>query len=392
MTRLHLYRKRSRGQVYFRHPVTQELTRLPDDEASQAFEEAYGPLLRAVEGSNKPPIVKPVDTTAPKFVPGTIGFFATEYLGSPAFRKLAEGTARNYRTDLDLLRQHGIAAAQLHDLTPQAVDVYSGKIVTSHTASTADRHTTLLSNLWNFARTYECFKRADKHNPTIGRIRHHEGDEDGHLAWPVAVIDKFDAWAIADKPYLYHYRMGLQYTGQRGGDVVRMQWADYDRGAINVTQEKTGAKVWVPCPKRLRAMLDAMPRVSEYIFVNSQGNPYGDANTLSTALRLQLKACGFTGYSMHGLRKNAGVALAEAGCTPQHIMKILGHSSPKMALFYCEQANGKKLARAAIDLLDAAHEQEDAQRAEDKERNVAVRRRQIKAVGVNAPGTGRDHL
>ena len=381
-TRLHLYRKKSRGQVYFRHPTTKELTRLPDDETSREFEEAYGPLLRAFEGSNNPPelIVKPVNTTAPKFALGTIGYFATEYLGSKTFAKLAPGTARNYRVDLDVMRQHDIAVAQLHDLSPMAVDVYTGKIVKLFAPTTADRHATLLSNLWDFARTYECFKRGDKHNPTIGRIRHHEADDDGHLAWTADIIDRFDAVAICERPYLYHYRMGLEYTGQRGGDVVGMLWADYDKGAINVVQEKTGAKVWVPCPKRLRTMLDAMPRVSDYIFVNSRGERYGTAGTLSTALRLQLKELGITGYSMHGLRKNAGVALAEAGCTPQHIMKILGHSSPKMALFYCEQANGKKLARAAIDLLDAAHDRDDAERAAEAAERVVLRRRAIREV------------
>jgi hypothetical protein len=35
---------------------------------------------------------------------------------------------------------------------------------------------------------------------------------------------------------------------------------------------------------------------------------------------------GFPGYSAHGLRYAAGVALAEAGCEVQQIMAILGHS------------------------------------------------------------------
>jgi hypothetical protein len=41
---------------------------------------------------------------------------------------------------------------------------------------------------------------------------------------------------------------------------------------------------------------------------------------------------------MHGLRKNAGMELAEAGATVEEIMAVLGHKTPKMAMFYCEQA------------------------------------------------------
>lgn len=367
--------------IYFRQPGTKALTRLPDDINSPQFEAIYGPLLRAAKGSNNPPRELVLTADKSRFAEGAIGWFIGEYLAAnPQLN-------RNMRRCCDVMRQHiserssqQIAHAQLHDLTPEMVDIYSGEIAKAHAASTADQHTTLISNLWKFARTYPCFQRGGKHNPTIGRIYHHKNDPNGHLAWPDDIIDQFDARAISERPDLYRYRMGLHYTGQRGGDVVAMKWTDYDNGTMNVMQEKTGERIWVACPDVLVTMLDKMPRVSEYIFTNSRGEPFQDSNTLSTALRLLLAKCGVTGFSMHGLRKNAGMELALAGCEAAEIMAILGHRSPKMALFYCKQASKVRLAKSAAAKWNVHIEAAALERAERKKDTVSARRRQIKAV------------
>jgi integrase len=176
-------------------------------------------------------------------------------------------------------------------------------------------------------------------------------------------------------------------AGQRGGDVLNMRWDDYQRGAIYVVQEKTSEKIWVSCPKPLAKLLDSMPRVSEFIFTNSRGKQYGSSHELSVALRTLLRACGYNQpgdeetYSMHGLRKNAGVELAMAGCTVPEIMAVLGHKSPKMAIFYVQQVNKEKLAETAAAKWDAHIAAEAAQRAEAKQRNVAARRQQIRTIG-----------
>jgi integrase len=376
--REYLYRKGK--YIYFRHPATKELTPLPRDEASQEFEDAYGPLLRAAKGQNDPApaaLAPALTAKASRFEQATIGWLIGEYLASPGFLKKAATTQACYRRDLDRIRAHDIAHGLLHDMTPQRVDVFSGKMLTAYGAATADAMVTLISNLWNFARVYECFKRGDKHNPTIGRLRHYEHDEDGHLAWPDDVIDKFDGWA---DPYLRQYRMGLHYTGQRGGDVLAMKWDDYQRGKIHVVQEKTGERLWITCPAKLKVMLDAMPRISPYIFTSSRGRPYASAASLSNCLKFFMNKHGLFGYVMHGLRKNAGMELALAGCTVNEIMSVLGHKSPKMAIFYCKQADKVRLAETAAAKWDAHITREDAAKAEDKQARVTTRRKALKAV------------
>jgi integrase len=51
---------------------------------------------------------------------------------------------------------------------------------------------------------------------------------------------------------------------------------------------------------------------------------------------------------LHGLRKSAAAALAEAGCSDREIMAITGHQSPRMVSHYTKSADQKRLARSAM--------------------------------------------
>ena len=63
---------------------------------------------------------------------------------------------------------------------------------------------------------------------------------------------------------------------------------------------------------------------------------------------------------LHGLRKAAGVALAEAGVEINGIMAVLGHRSPRMALYYTQQAKKSKLTDAAMTAWEQADERAEA--------------------------------
>lgn len=386
--RKYLYRQPRDGggtYVYFRDPRSKQLTTLPEDETSQAFDDAYKPLLAAVVAAKSEDAPRTPDqlgrwknprdyTIDPKIVfrPASIGWLIDRYKQSAKYLALSEGTRYNYGFALDLLKKE-FGTALLHDVTPEHVDVYSARIARQKGGATADQQTNLISNLWEFAKGFEEFKRKGKHCPTIGATRHYQHDGEGHLAWPDAVLERFDETA---SEFLRQFKTGLHYTGQRGCDVVTMRWADYDGELINVVQQKTGERVWLHCPKPLRDMLDRMkqnPVHPEFIFTNKWKRPYAYAETLSAALRIHLRSLGYWEYSMHGLRKNAGMELALAGCSVPEIMAVLGHKSPKMAIFYVKQAEKKLLGRTATIKWDV---EIDAK----KKRRVAERRAGIKTV------------
>ena len=54
--------------------------------------------------------------------------------------------------------------------------------------------------------------------------------------------------------------------------------------------------------------------------------------------------------------------LAEAGAEVMEIMSVLGHKSPKMAMFYCDQARQSRMNENAVAKWDAAIEKKAAKK------------------------------
>jgi integrase len=203
--------------------------------------------------------------------------------------------------------------------------------------------TMLLGVLWDHAAE---FCQIDLGvNPAHG-LRKVHADKKPHKPWPAEIIDAFLANSSEQMRLALHL---LLYTGQRVGDVVTMRWSDIADGRITVVQEKTGQRVVIPIHTRLAAILKETPREGDYILNNRYGRPYKNAGALSGVIKRVLtdNLEGAAHLTTHGLRKNAGIALAEAGCTVPEIQAILGHKTPQMALRYAEQANKGALADSA---------------------------------------------
>ena len=133
-----------------------------------------------------------------------------------------------------------------------------------------------------------------------------------------------------------------------------MKRTDFDGERVRLVQEKTGSHLWLKCPKPLRAALEKAHYVSEYLLNSIWKRPYADSTTLGHAIERHLKKLGIDGYTMHGLRKNAAVELAEAGATVEELVAVLGHKTPKMALYYCKLASQRTTPRSKCGRGDRA--------------------------------------
>lgn len=122
------------------------------------------------------------------------------------------------------------------------------------------------------------------------------------------------------------------HTGQRSSDLIKIRWDDYDGSAIQVTQEKTGSRLWVPCHEDLKVELTEWKRnaTSVTILVNpASGEPWNRIG-FSNAVRLSIKAHPEgKGYVFHGLRKAFASPMVEAGCSVLEIAVVTGHMSLK---------------------------------------------------------------
>jgi integrase len=94
---------------------------------------------------------------------------------------------------------------------------------------------------------------------------------DGWMPWQQEDIDYARTQIRAD---LWHAAALALYTGQRQSDVLTMDWKRIAAGEISVRQDKTGKFLWIPLHRELRAVLDAVPKLSTRILTNSRGVPW----------------------------------------------------------------------------------------------------------------------
>src|SRR6516164_3951192 len=118
-------------------------------------------------------------------------------------------------------------------------------------------------------------------------------------------------------------------------------------------QGKTGARVVIPVGARLKAALDATPKLSPLILVKRDGKPWTSAGFQTSWCRA-CKRVGLIGLTYHDLRGTAVTRLAIAGATEAEIATITGHSlrSVRAILDAHYLARDPALAESAIRKLE----------------------------------------
>lgn len=137
----------------------------------------------------------------------------------------------------------------------------------------------------------------------------------------------------------------LYYTGQRIGDAVRLRWNWIINGRLKFTQEKTGKAMDIPIHRELAAELDRTPTRGLTILASYEGKAM-----TPQVIRREIKAFGAQhGEAVvpHGLRKNAVIALLEAGCSHAQVQSVTGQSL-QMVEHYAKQVSQSRLGTAAI--------------------------------------------
>jgi integrase len=306
---LHCFRDRhGKPRCFFRYRGQRWPLPLP---GTEGFATAYDGFLAHIKAN---PLLIGSNV---EFMPGSLAWAIEKFLASPLYNERAETTKRNYRRLLDQLRE-SYGTGLLRDLQPRHIRKIRNDIAAKSTTG-ADIAMSLISALWEFA-TEQLGLDELGADPTHGVKRVHKGTHE-HEPWPPELIERFLREA---RPSLrWAVRLAL-YTGQRRRDLVKMKWSQFDGEFIEVRQQKTGAMLSIPCHKELRAELETMPRVTYTILVGERGAPL-TGDSLSVMVRKALRKMGVNGYAIHGLRKNAAVALADAGCDAFEIAAITGH-------------------------------------------------------------------
>ena len=185
-------------------------------------------------------------------------------------------------------------------------------------------------------------------NPAMGWERLEETGP-GYPQWPDNLISAFRERAYPELRWLME---GALYTGQRGQDCIAMSRNHFDGEGIDVMQQKTGKRVWIPAHRHLKAVIAEIPTGHLLLFANKRGRSWTEDH-YRHEVQATVEACGFRGFSLHGLRKNAVTRLLEAGCSEYETASITGQSLQTVRK-YAERVNQRVLARNAITKLELA--------------------------------------
>ncbi|ANB35138.1 integrase [Rhodovulum sulfidophilum] len=317
--RPYVSRRRVKGRTYYYFRRNDTFVRLPDNPDSPEFDHAYWACR---SGRN---------------VAAKTSFDAliTSYLASPAFLAKAPTTRSEYRRTLDQIR----AKNGPKDFTRlRRRDVIAARDTHAEHWRKANAMVEMLSILARHARDLEWID----FNPAENVEKLKGGS---YEPWPPWALDAFPREAEGAALTAFHLGVG---TGQRLGDLCKMEWSHYDGDAIAVVQGKTGQRLWVACPADLREYLDALPRTGRFIIAKNMTQPLGK-RTVQRLVEGVRKKIGATAYVIHGWRYTAAMQLAEAGCSDSEIAAVTGHRTLQMVQKYRAAANQRRLSRQAQD-------------------------------------------
>lgn len=276
---------------------------------------------------------------APEPTRQTFAALVASYVRSPRYRKLAPRTARDYDKVLVWVKDK---IGSLSVGTMQRKDVIRARDANADAMRFANYIVQVLRILFEHAHDLGWIEQ----NPAKG-VSLLASTRAGREAWPPEMIARFRE--AADQPTLLIFELCLG-TGQRIGDVLEMRWSDIAGDGINVTQNKTGARLWVPFTPQLRAILAQTKRTSLTIC----GPQRGVARQISyqTAAQRMMKVrvkIGAERYDIHSLRYSAAAELAAAGCSDELIQAVTGHATSSMVKKYAGPARQKIRAIEAQD-------------------------------------------
>ena len=321
--------RHGRVRVYFRRGKGQR-TALSSSIGSDEFNAAYQTALTGQIAAKREGRVASE--------PDSIAALINSYMRSAAHVSLRATTKAGYATTIRVLREvHGHRT--LAGLTRE-------QIVAGILQPYADRPGAALAIL-------KILRVLIRHAIDIGRLKHDPSlgirrpKTKEIRSWTNSQIEAFERrWPIGTKQRLA-FALFL-YTGQRRSDVHRMTWADVTETSIRVVQQKTGTKLTIPLHRDLLALLGVADRDHVTILNTYYGRPF-TVDGFGQWMRDAITAAGLPlECTPHGLRKAAGRRLAEAGCSANEVMSVLGHKTLAEAERYTREADQMKLATAAV--------------------------------------------
>lgn len=246
------------------------------------------------------------------------------------------GYKPRYRQDLEktfVYLDERIGKRDVRQLT--AADVYKAMDANAHRVRFANYLPVAITLLAKLARR----KGWLKENPAaeIELLKVPAERKKPHIPWTDTAVETWRHEAN-DLPMLI-FELGVGSV-QRPGDLNGFTWCHYDGQNLNLSQNKTGVELFLPCTPSLKAKLDdarfllgndAHP--DRPILANEDGSAMNYFK-IARIMRDERKRLGVLEHDLHALRYRGVMELAWAGCDDDEIMSYSGHKTKKMVIKY----------------------------------------------------------
>lgn len=306
----HVYRKGAR--LYWRNPANpSEWVPLGGDlnEARRKWAELEGELISDTD--------KALQVVARRFE-------------REVFPRLARRTQLDYQKHLRMLLTGFGPGTPIDGIRPKDVADYL-RVRGEASTIQANRDIAVFSTLYNHAREWGY---TEAENPAKGVRKHRERPRDMYVTDAA-----FAAVYAAAHPTLQDAMDLALLTGQRPGDVLKMQRADIKDGALWVQQNKTGKRLRIAIEGELAGVINRIVGRPSTIFGASLIQDADGQPLTYSAMRSRFdKARAIAGvkFQFRDLRAKAATDTGDLA----HSQKLLGHASRNQTEDYTRERIG----------------------------------------------------
>lgn len=319
------------GEHFFYYRRAGKNVPIEGDVGSSNWHQNYQRIHSSFESGSKP-----VDPRRPEDIFGEV---VKVYLASQRFVHLKDKSKMNYRKVLERVMPI-FGDIPIGDINARHLSELRDKIA-EQSPRKAKETLKVLRLVFKTA-----FERAIiKFNPAEGIDNPIGYKAEPWRPWTQAEIALFQKKA---RPVWRRAMMVLLYTGQRRSDAIEMRRDDIKDDMIQGIAAKTGKTVFIPIHRELaRELTTPLPIESVYLICGQSGQKM-TKQWLTNGMTREWRRIGSANPPpLHGLRKNAVMALIEAGATEDGVNAITGQSR-EMVRHYAQDYERKGLAKAAI--------------------------------------------
>ena len=232
------------------------------------------------------------------------------------------------------------------DLNPRIIEQWQGERLKKNKPSTVNRITSCLKHMVN--KGVEWGMASEETLKAVRKVKLLQG-ENKRLRY--LTNEEFQRLLDYCAPHLKPIVLVAVHSGMRKGEILKLKWEQVDirHNFILLDKTKNGERREIPINGTLKELFASMPGSleSEYVFVDKDGNPYGD---IKRSFHTALKKAGIRDFHFHDLRHTFASHLVMTGVDLTSVKELLGHKSLTMTLRYAHLAPGH--TRKAVEMLD----------------------------------------